>query len=302
MSHFYGILLMFFAACCYGASGILIKLAYRAGMEPAGLLPLQNVAALVCLWPMLYASGGMVRPRPGRMRRLVWQGLLGNFAISVCYFWSAQRIDISLLSIILFTYPGLVLAYKIAAEKHKTATSEWTALVLSLAGAVLSVNPFHGTYDRVDVLGLLLAVGAAASYAFMNIHGQKLSLEMSPQTITAVTSTVSTLALMAVLPARHWLTLDFTPQQWLYIAALGLFSTVLPMNLMYLAIRRIGAFHASVVSIAELPCILVLAFWILGERISLWQMLGSGLILLSVVLMQFHTSPPPGQDEIGHVA
>jgi drug/metabolite transporter (DMT)-like permease len=285
MSHLLGIVLMFAAACSYGISAVIIKLAYGAGLKPGALLTLQNALAVAVLWPLLLVSSG--RPRLGArlVRRLLWQGLGGNFALSVCYFWSAQRIDISLLTIILFTYPGLVLAWQLFTENRRAGFWELLTLLLAFAGALLSIDPLHAAASRMDWQGVLLAAGAALSYAFMNVHGQQLSRELPPLAITSVTSTVSTLALVAVLPARSWLRLDFTPQQWIYIAALALFSTVLPMNLMYPAIRRIGAFQASVVSVAELPCILVLACLLLNERMSPWQTGGGILIFLGLLSM-----------------
>ena len=286
MSYFSGIVLMFLAACSYGAAAIVIKLAYHAGLQPAGLLPLQNLVAVACLWPWMLMSQGFPRIDRRQMGKLLWQGLVGNFGISVCYFWAAQRIDVSLLSIILFSYPGLVLFYQIVVEKHRVAAREFLALLLAFAGGVLAANPFHPASAGIDGLGLLLAVGAAATYAFMNVYGQKLTRELSSMVITTVTATVSTMGILAVLPSRHWLAPHYSQVQWLFVAASALLSTVLPMNLMYLGIRRIGAFHASVVSIAELPCILVLAYLILGERMNLWQMLGGGLILLSVALIR----------------
>lgn len=277
---------MFLAACSFGGAAVVIKLAYRAGLEPAGLLPLQNLAAIACLWPWMLASEGLPKLARRQIGRLAWQGLLGNFAISICYFWSAQRIDVSLLSIILFTYPGLVLLYQVLIEKHRASAPELMALLLAFGGGVLAANPFHLASARVDGPGLLLAVGAAAAYAFMNVYGHKLTGELSPMVITTVTATISTAGLLAVLPPRDWLAPHYSPLQWLFVGACALLSTVLPMNLMYMGIRRIGAFHASVVSIAELPCILVLAYLVLNERMTPPQMLGGGMILLSLALIQ----------------
>ncbi len=286
MSHFCGLVLVFLAACSYGAAAVVIKLAYHAGLEPAGLLPLQNMLAVACLWPWMLMSCGV--PRLGRrhLARLAWQGLLGNFGISVCYFWGAQRIDVSLLSIILFTYPGLVLFYQIVFENHRAEVREFAALLLTIAGGALASSHFRLGTARIDNLGLLLALGAAAAYAFMTVYGQKLTQDLSPMVITTVTATVSTMLLFAVLPPRHWLTPHYSQTQWLYVAASGLLSTVLPMNLMYMGIRRIGAFHASLVSIAELPCILVLAHLVLSERMTFPQMIGGGMVLLSLALIR----------------
>jgi drug/metabolite transporter (DMT)-like permease len=294
MSRIFGIVLMFLAACSYGAAAIVIKLAYRAELQPAGLLTVQNLVAMVCLWPILLLSLGMPRLRGRQARGLIYQGLLGNFALSVCYFWAARRIDVSLLSIVLFTYPGLVLLYQMIVENHRPASREVLALLSALAGALLAVDPFHAATGKIDGLGLVLALSSAATYAFMNIYGYKLTLDLSPIVITTLTSTVSTMAMMALMPAREWLSMDFSAGQWILIAASAVFSTVLPMNLMYLGIRRIGAFHASIVSIAELPCILVLAYFILQERLAASQMLGGGLILLSIVLMQAPADPAKG--------
>jgi drug/metabolite transporter (DMT)-like permease len=140
---------------------------------------------------------------------------------------------------------------------------------------------------------LILAVAAAAAYAFMNIYGQKLTSDLSSLAITTVTSTVSTIAMISLLPPWQWSHLGISGVQWFYVVGLAMLSTVIPMNLLYLGIRRIGAFHASIVSIVELPCILVLAYFILGERMSLGQMLGGGMILLGLVLMQ------PGRSAAG---
>ena len=286
MSQFLGIVLMFLAACSYGAAAIVIKLAYRAGLQPAGLMTLQNLVATICLWPILLLSTGMPRLSGSQARRLIYQALLGNFALTVCYFWAARRIDVSLLSIILFTYPGLVLLYQMVAENHRPAPRELLALFAAVAGALLAVDPLHESLGKLDGLGLVLALGSAAAYAFMNVHGHKLSRDLSPMVITTLTATVSTVAMVALLPSKDWLSLDFSSGQWALVAASAVLSTVLPMNLMFAGIRRIGAFHASIVSIAELPCILVLAYFILQERLTASQMAGGGLILLSIVLMQ----------------
>jgi drug/metabolite transporter (DMT)-like permease len=119
-----------------------------------------------------------------------------------------------------------------------------------------------------------------------------------------MTSTVSTVVLLALFPRQSWGSLAFPRADWIFILSLAVFSTVVPMNLIYLAIRRIGAFHASVVSVAELPCILVLAYFILSERMNSWQMLGGGMILLSLILTQrsqssIDTKPAPDASETG---
>jgi drug/metabolite transporter (DMT)-like permease len=147
--------------------------------------------AMVGLWPILL-SLGIPRLRGHQARGLIYQGLLGNFALSVCYFWAAQRIDVSLLSIILFTYLGLVLLYQMVMENRRVAPMEVLALLLAVAVSLLVVDPLHGYSGKIDGLGLVLALSSAATCAFMNIYGYKLTRDLPPMVITTLTSTVST--------------------------------------------------------------------------------------------------------------
>ena len=179
-----------------------------------------------------------------------------------------------------------MLFYEIVMQKRRAAALEYLTLSLSAVGAILAVDPIHGLAGGGDALGILLAVGAAAAYAFLILCGKTLSRELPPLVVSTLTSTVSTLAMMAVLHPKHWFSLAILQQGWEYILVVAVLSTVVPMNLMYLGMRRIGAFHASIISVAELPCILVLAYFILSERMSVWQMLGGGMILLSFVLIR----------------
>jgi drug/metabolite transporter (DMT)-like permease len=66
---------------------------------------------------------------------------------------------------------------------------------------------------------------------------------------------------------------------------MALFSTVLPVFMNSAAIRRIGS--AKSVLIGTLGPILTIFFgwWLLGEPLSLAQMIGAGLVLAGVLLI-----------------
>jgi drug/metabolite transporter (DMT)-like permease len=288
MNFFIGLLFMFLSALSYGMSSILIKYGYnQTALQPAQLLSLQNIISVFSLWAIMLSSYGWPRLNKRQLKDLALQGILGNMGISVCFFWAAERVDVSLLSIILFTYPGLVLAYQVLVEKRRVLPMEWLALGFVLCGAVLAVDPFHSGIRRVDGIGLLLAVGAAATYAFMNIWGEKLTHDLPPQVITAITSTVSTIGLFLFIVRPHEVfARSLSTEEWLVIAGTAFLSTILPMNLMYLGIRRIGAFYASMISVAELPCILLLAYFWLNEHMNGYQIIGGILIIASMFILQ----------------
>jgi drug/metabolite transporter (DMT)-like permease len=186
----------------------------------------------------------------------------------------------------MFSYPILILVYQFIVEKKTFNQVEYIALVMALIGVVLAVDVFDTAVYQLNRLGLILAFVSAITYAFMNIFGERLINEMPSQLITAYTSTISTIGLCLIIPYDTFIGKSFSIEQWLYIMAAAILSTVLPMNFMYWGIKKIGAFYAAIVSVSELPCILILAYIVLHERISYWQLAGGILIIVSVVLLQ----------------
>lgn len=288
MSHtyIYGFVLLLLSSAAFGASSIMIKLGYSKGLSPAELLTLQNLLSLVCLWPWMIIRHGL--PRLGRRQwaAVLRQGLLGNLAISICYYWGADRLDISLVTIIMFSYPALVVLYTKLFENRFISSGEKLALFLCLIGALLAVHPVNVASRGVDGVGLAFTIGAAVSYAFLNIHGEKLSTQLPTAVITALTTTVSTIGMIILYPPTYLFTNVPTLEQWTIITGSALLSTVIPMNLFFAGIRRVGAFYGSIISVTELPFTLWLAYLVIGERLFPSQIFGAALILASVFLLQ----------------
>ena len=75
---------------------------------------------------------------------------------------------------------------------------------------------------------------------------------------------------------------DLPAQVWLYAAFMALLSTVLPIYWMALAIQRMGATQTAAVGNLG-PVLTILASWaVLGEAVSLYQVVGLALVLFGV--------------------
>jgi drug/metabolite transporter (DMT)-like permease len=83
----------------------------------------------------------------------------------------------------------------------------------------------------------------------------------------------------------HPLNVAFTlPARVYYLtAAMAIFSTVLPIFMMSEGIRRIGADKASLISSAGPVITIFFGFGFLNEPITLFQLLGTALILAGII-------------------
>ena len=97
------------SAACFGAMAIFGKLAYAAGVEPGALLLLRFGIAAVVLGLVLLLRPDL-RARPSRRGVLTALGLgaVGYATQASLYFSALERIDASLVALVLYTYPALV--------------------------------------------------------------------------------------------------------------------------------------------------------------------------------------------------
>jgi drug/metabolite transporter (DMT)-like permease len=86
----------------------------------------------------------------------------------------------------------------------------------------------------------------------------------------------------------------FTPQPWpvptetfLWFAGLISVATILAFSLYTFALGRLQASVASILAMAEIPIVAVYAYFLLGDRMSLDQVIGAALVFAGVVMLSW---------------
>jgi drug/metabolite transporter (DMT)-like permease len=264
----------------FGTAPIFGKLAYRAYVGPFTLVALRTVIAAATLW-LLY----LIFWREAV--RITWSDLLGcvgmgiaNGVGSLLYYSGLSRIDASLAQLLYTLYPLWVFVFLIAAGHHVSHSS-----LLRLLLALVGVFALTYTGPRgVDLLGVMLLLGSGACYGWHLVLGQWTLADVDSRTVTLYVLT--TMALV-VLTARF---VDGTPWQppsvqgWLAVAGLTLFPTILARLLVFAGLRDLGGAQTSLLGLAELLVALLVAYSLLGERLTPWQWVGAALLVTSVVL------------------
>src|SRR5690349_10861257 len=99
------------SGAAFGALAVFGKLAYGEGVTVGTLLVSRFVIAAVLFWLILLAGDGVREVRTIARRDLRTGLALGAFGYALqagCFFAALDRIDASLLSLLLYTYPAFV--------------------------------------------------------------------------------------------------------------------------------------------------------------------------------------------------
>ena len=292
-----GVWLAFFAAIGFSFKAILVKLAYTLPVPP-GQIPVEAVTLLALrmvfslpafIWVGLRASRNTAPLTRRDWLAVVTLGLLGYYGASIFDFLGLRLITAGLERLILFTYPTLTLLLGAVLFGHRITRREMAALALCYIGiaAAFSHDLTRSGDEAAVWLGAALVFASSLSYALYLVGGGQMIVRLGAARFTALAMLVSTTAtLLHFLATQPPASLIEQPWQ---IHALGfamaLFSTVLPVFAMSAAMRRIGASRAALIGTIGPLTTIFLGWWLLGETISVAQILGTALVVGGVVIV-----------------
>jgi drug/metabolite transporter (DMT)-like permease len=211
-------------------------------------------------------------------------GGIGYAGQSTLYFSGLQRVSASLSSVLLYVYPAFValLGWAVGGRRPKTATI--AALVIALGGVVLTVGDERS--GRIDPLGGAFLIGSAAAYAVYIITSHRLVPQGGALVATFWIATGAGLSFLTAAALGAELRAPIGLPALGLVAAMSLFSTVLPLTTFLAGMARVGPTAAALLSTLEPVFTVGLAALFLGEILSVRQVAGAVLVLAAIVLLQ----------------
>jgi drug/metabolite transporter (DMT)-like permease len=284
-----GSLYCLLSAVAFGAMAIFGKLAYDAGVSVDALLLVRFGIAAAVLVLVALARGALRGISPRALVIGFAMGAFGYAAQSGFYFAALTRIDASLVALILYVYPVLVMAGAVALGRERASRRRVWALGLALTGIALVLT--GAASGHLDWLGALLAFGAALTYTFYILVGDQVTAEVPPLGLAALVCTGAFCTFLVIGSARGGTDLGFEPAGWLWLGALALVSTVGAILLFFAGLARVGPSTAALLSTLEPVVTVAGAALVFGETLSAVQWLGGALVLGTVLIVTGPSRP-----------
>jgi drug/metabolite transporter (DMT)-like permease len=284
-----GTILCLASAACFGAMAAFGKLAYDEGATVGTLLSVRFALAAAMFWALTPARE--VRSL-GRRDVVVALGLgaCGYALQAGCYFAALDRIDASLLSLLVYTYPAMVAVAAVLIGRERMDARRVAALALASGGLVLVLAGAGG--GALDPVGAALGLGAAIVYSTYILVSDSVAARIRPQVLAtivctgaAVTLTAGSAALGELRPGA------LTLAGWGWLACLAAVSTVGAISLFFAGLKRVGPTTASILSTAEPVVTVLLAFAVFGEVLRPIQVIGGLLVLAATPTARWSAVP-----------
>lgn len=249
------------------------------GVDPTIMLMMRLIIAfvLLALTVSVVDWRAMQLDRRG-LFRVMMIGLISGVEIC-CFFWSLAYVDASMVAMIKSAQPVAVLLLLRLGGERLTRRNMMRVL-LALVGVYFLIGPG----GNVSWIGLLLLFASLILYAVQLVFTQWYLDDYDSRAITTYI-----LAMMSVVVFGLWGVQgaewrDPGLHGWLIILILSVVSTYFARLSLYAAIRYVGSGQVTLLWPLQMMGGVLLSVLFLQEKLSLWQWLGGGLILVSALL------------------
>ena len=291
-----GLILVILATLCWSSSGSFISLIVNgSGISSLGLAFWRDIttATVFGIGLLLFAPKKLVVHR----KDLVWLAGMGALSIGTFHvLWntSVMTNGVAIATILQSNAPIFVTFAAYFIWKEKLSVVKFLALIFSVIGTVLisDINQLEQTH--ITTVGIVIGVASAINYGTFSLFGKKLRGDYDSVTILFY---AFVFAAIVLFPFQLYLgnpVATLAPVAPTFIMLI-LISTILGFGLYSTALKYLEAGVASITAMSEIPFAAVTSYIFLGERLSLWQILGGTLIVSGVLLVTIRFRKEPAK-------
>ena len=297
-----GLVLAIVGAIAFSGKAIIVKLAYRYGVDAVTLIMYRMLFALPIFAVMAWwASRGKAALTRNDWLGVLGLGFTGYYLASYLDFAGLAYISAALERLILYLNPTLVLILGWLLYKKRMTSRQIGAMALSYAGILLvfghelSIQSISTTDNGNTALGALLVFGSAVSYAIYLSYSGEMVKRLGSLRLVGLATTVACLLCIAQFAVLRPLSAMAVAPQVIVLSLLNAtLCTALPVLAVMMAIERVGAPLAAQTGMIGPMSTILMGVFILGEPLNSWIIAGTVLVLAGVYLVS--RSRPVGAD------
>ena len=281
-----GLALAALGAIAFSGKAIIVKLAYRHGVDAVTLIMLRMLFALPLFLGMAWWAG---RGKPALTRRdwagVAGLGFSGYYLSSFLDFAGLAYITAGLERLILYLNPTLVLLLGWLLYRRRITRWQTLGMAISYAGAlVVFGHEVRIGEASATAWGTLLVFLSAVSYAvYMIASGEFVKRLGSLRLVGLATSVACVLCIVQFLVLRPLGSVQTLAPAVIWLSLLNaVVCTALPVLAVMMAIERIGPAMAAQTGMVGPVSTILMGVVILGEPFTAWTATGTLLVIAGI--------------------
>lgn len=270
---------------CYGFLGYFGVQLLKSNLSIANMLFWRFLVAAFFTFIILMFKGKNIFQPLTENLKIIFYGIAFYGTSSITYFIGSNYIGTGLTMVVFFIYPAIVMLFNWILYNEGISKTYYLAFSMIIVGILLLAD-LHEL--KLDFLGIGFGILSAICYACYVVASKKSNV--SPLISTSMVLIGCSIACLIVacfkgnfvIPDRN---------NWLNITFMAIICTALPILLLLKGLKYISSEKAAIVSVLEPVFVLISGIVLLGETVSVMQILGTIIILSGALITLFSKNP-----------
>lgn len=277
-------MLIALAAFFWGISGGIAGILLDSAWDPAVVSFYRGFVGLLfaLVWLLFQRS------HSGLNSRQLWfwsvvagLGVAGNFTF---YFLSIEYGNVAVAATLMYCAPVFVYLVSFALKLERPTAAKWLAIALVMVGVVLLTKLYAIGASDLSLMGVGTGLLAGLSYALFIFGFKYAAPHGSPSAVLTIAFTVLAIALLLPADIPQVTSVINAPELPLFVV-LGILGAGLSFLLYVVGIKHAAPALASMVAMVEPITATLFGVAVLNESLGVIQMVGMGIILLTVTAL-----------------
>ena len=274
----------------WGSAGIFVRTLTNLGMDAYTVVSTRVVVAVLLIlgWLCIFDKSYLkIRIKDAWI--FVITGLIGMFAINLCYNFAIQDLTLSLAAVLLSMSPIFVLILAALFFKEKITERKVICMVLAFAGCALVSGVFeHSSGMQWTPRGIFLGLLAAFFYAIYSLVS-KVAMKRGYHAYTITFYSLLSVMII-VLPLTDWqITLDVVKTggigMILFMVLHSLCASVLSYILFTVSLEYIDAGKASILAACEPIAAMIFGVIFFAEMPTILSVMELVVAVIAITIM-----------------
>ena len=290
-----GLLLAIFGAIAFSGKAIIVKLAYRHGVDAVTLIMLRMLFALpfflLMAWWATYRQGDKSKPPLTRKDWLgvVSLGFIGYYLSSFLDFAGLVYVSASLERLILYLSPTMVALLGWVLYKRRVTLRQVMGMGISYCGVVLVFGQELNVQGPHIAWGALLVFLSAITYTIYLVYSGEIVNRLGSLRLAGLASSVACVCCLLQFALLRPLSAAWVVPEVVWLSVLNAtLCTALPVLMVMMAVERIGSSAAAQAGMVGPVSTILLSMLLLGEPFT--ALIGAGTVLVLTGVFVFTQS------------
>lgn len=282
------------AAALWAVSAVVARRLFDAGVDP---VELTESRALLAVVGFALVPGAWRRPQRSGRAHVVALGV-ALALVNATYYVAIARIPVAVALVIQYTAPALIVGWTSAVSRRAPSRQVVVALAAALVGVFLVVDLTPGAIDRIDGVGVVIAVASAVFFASCAVLAERTGAVYGSTGAMFRAFAVAAVLWVVYQAPRGLPEMILERPNLPEVLFVGLAGTLAPFFLFAWGIGRVRAERAAIAATLE-PVVAAGVAWAwLGQHLSALQITGGALVVGAVVVLQARSRKPLVAPEI----